>query len=265
VTVHSGYWEHLTAPDLAVLETETTVALLPVAAVEQHGPHLPLGTDAIISDGLVEGLLARPPDAARVLVLPSLRIGHSPEHADFDGTLSLDHPALLASWEAAAAGVARCGVRKLVLLNTHGGQTALVDLAAVRLRRRHGMLVARGNYFRFAFPPDLFSSDELAHGLHGGEVETSLMLHLRPDLVRLEALQDFAGLPGELAARHTLLGAERPVGIGWLARDLHPAGVCGNARNADAERGARAMTHLIDCLRTLCEELAAMPLARLAP
>src|SRR5690606_39218797 len=128
-------------------------------------------------------------------------------------------------------------------LNTHGGQKALVDLVALRLRAELGMLVARATYFAFGSPPGLFETDELVHDLHGGEVETSLMLHLRPDLVRLTELRDFRGLPHDLGARHRVLGVEKPVGIGWLSGDLHPQGVVGNALRADEARGAKQLAY----------------------
>lgn len=261
--MNSGYWEDLTTTDLDGMDPEITLALLPLAAVEQHGPHLPLGTDAMIAEALVAALLERPPDGVHVLALPLQRLGHSPEHHGYAGTLTIAHEPLLAVWESIAAGVAAVGLRKLILLNTHGGQTALVDLAAVRLRAHLGMMVARVNYGRLGLPEGLFDDDEIAHGLHGGEVETSLMLHLRPELVRREALSDVSGLPAQLAARHTLLGVERPVGIGWLASDLDASGISGNAARADAARGGEALRHLTLRLRTLCAEIATTPLSLL--
>ena len=137
-------------------------------------------------------------------------------------------------------------------------------LLAVRMRAAHAMLVARASYFRLGTPPGLFEADELANGIHGGEVETSLLLALRPDLVRREGLADFAGLPGRWQTRSRLLGVEKPVGIGWLAQDLHGQGVCGNAARADAERGEALLEHLAQGLDRLVEEMAATPLSMLA-
>jgi creatinine amidohydrolase len=254
----------MTSGDFADLDAEHTVALLPVAAVEQHGPHLPLGTDALIAAGLVAAALDRLSEPTRALVLPELEVGHSPEHADFPGTLSAELETALALWSDVARGVAAAGLRKLVILNTHGGQSALVHLAAVRLRAELGLLVVRANYFAFGAPDGLFDPEELRHGLHGGEVETSLMLHLHPRLVRTEKLRDFEGLPARLAARNVLLGAEKPIGFGWLSRDLHPAGVCGNAARADAARGRAYLDFLADRLAELLAEVAATPLTLLS-
>jgi creatinine amidohydrolase len=261
--VRSGYWQDCTTVDFAGLDPERTVALLPVAAVEQHGPHLPLSTDAVINDGLVRAALAVPPAAATLLVLPAMAVGLSTEHTAFAGTLTIADRTLADAWTDIGRSVARAGIRKLIILNTHGGQKALVDIVAVRLRAELGMLVVRATYFAFGSPAGLFSGPELAHDIHGGEVETSLMLHLRPDLVRTAALADYRGLPQRLAERHDWLGAEKPIGIGWLSQDLHPEGVCGNAARADAARGATQLGHLATALARLVDEVAAMPLSTL--
>ena len=259
--MQSGYWQDRTTADFRHVDPEATVALLPVAAVEQHGPHLPLSTDAVINEGLVRAALPRIPANVALLVLPALTVGLSPEHASFGGTLSIADSTLADAWTDVGRSVARAGVRKLVILNTHGGQKALVDLVAMRLRAELGMLVARATYFAFGSPPGLFDAAESAHDIHGGEVETSLMLHLNPGLVRRDALADFQGLPHELAARNRVLGAEKPVGIGWRAEDLNASGACGNAARADAAKGAKHLAYLAEQLATLVVELAATPLA----
>ena len=258
--MRSGYWQDLTTADFGRVDAEATVALLPVAAVEQHGPHLPLATDAIINEALVRAALERTPAGVKLLVLPAQIVGLSPEHSSFAGTLSIRDTTLLDAWTDIGRSVARTGVRKLIVLNTHGGQKALVDLLAVRLRSELGMLVARTTYFAFGALPGLFDPAEVVHDIHGGEVETSLLLHINPDLVRTAAVADFKGLPHELAARNKLLGAEKPVGIGWRAEDLHPAGACGNAARADGRRGAQHLSYLADRLAALVGEVAATPL-----
>ncbi len=257
----SGYWQELTTCDFAGLDPEKAIALLPVAAIEQHGPHLPLATDALINAGIVTEAMQRLPDDLSVLVLPALTVGSSLEHTAFAGTLSIDAETLLATWRQLGACVARAGIRKLVILNTHGGQTALVDVAALQLRADHAMLVARANYLRFGVPAELFSVEELAEDIHGGLVETSLMLHLRPDLVRRDAIEEFTGLARELAARNDELGVERPVGIGWMSQDLHPSGACGNAAGAEAGRGKAYLEHIADALVRLLAEVTATPLS----
>lgn len=259
--VHSSFWSDLKSRDLRNVDAEQTVALLPVSATEQHGPHLPLGTDAMIAEGLVAATLRRVTDG--LLVLPAASVGHSLEHVDFAGTLSIAAESLLAAWIDIGRSVARGGVRKLIVLNTHGGNTPLVQLVALRLRQELGMLVVRANYFAFGCPPGLFADDELRHGIHGGEMETSLMLHLRPALVDLASAENFAALTHHLACRHQLLGPEKPVGFGWMSQDLHAQGVCGNAAQADARRGAALLDHLAAKLAILVEEVRNTPLATL--
>jgi creatinine amidohydrolase len=261
--LRSGYWQDCTTKDFGEVDPERTVAVLPVAAIEQHGPHLPLSTDAVINDGLVRATLVRLPPRPAVLVLPALSVGSSPEHASFPGTLGVAAATLADAWTDVGRSVARAGVRKLVILNTHGGQKSLVDLVAVRLRAELGLLVARATYFAFGVPPGVFDATEAAHDIHGGEVETSLMLHLAPQLVRMDKAENFRGLPHELAATNEVLGAEKPVGIGWLAEDLHPLGVCGNAARASAQSGAKHLDHLAGRLATLLAEVAAAKLAAL--
>ena len=258
--MRSGYWQDLTTTDFGRIDPEATVALLPVAAVEQHGPHLPLSTDAVINDAIVRATLERVPATPAVLVLPAQNVGLSPEHTSFAGTLSVRDTTLLDAWTDLGRSVARTGIRKLILFNTHGGQKTLVDLLAMRLRAELGMLTVRATYFGFGALPDLFDPAETAHDIHGGEVETSLMLHIRPDLVRTAALANFTGLPQELGAKNRVLGAEKPVGIGWRAEDLNPAGACGNAARADGRRGAQHLAYLAERLAALIGEVAATPL-----
>jgi creatinine amidohydrolase len=261
----SGFWRDLATTDFAAVDAESTVAVLPVAAVEQHGPHLPLGTDALINDGILRAALPRIPPTLTALVLPPLEVGASLEHERFAGTLSARVETLLKLWTDVGRSVAAAGVRKLVIFNTHGGQKAIVDLVALELRAGFGMLVARASYFAFGVPPGLFDPQEAALGIHGGELETSLMLHLNPALVRRDALRVVPGLRQRLAARPgALVGVEKPIGIGWLAGDLNAEGVCGNAANADAARGAVLLEHYATKLASLVAELAATPLSTLA-
>lgn len=256
------HWSDLCTADFAALDPQTTVAVLPVSATEQHGPHLPLSTDAVINDGVLRAAMARLCDAtaASVLLLPPLAVGDSLEHSAFAGTLSIDSEALMGLWLSVGRSVARAGVRKLVIFNSHGGQKAHVDLVALRLRVECRMLVVRAHSFALGKPADLFDVDELAHGIHGGAVETSLMLHLRPDLVRLSALQAFPSLGQRLAASGGLLGVEKPVGFGWMAQDLNPDGACGDTTQASAEKGARLLDHQATQLASLLQQVVELPL-----
>ncbi len=259
--IRTGFWQDLTTDEFAGLDPEQTVALLPLSAIEQHGPHLPLATDALIAQGLVQAAMDRIEHG--LLVLPAMPFGHSLEHVAYAGSLSVAAESLLAAWTDLGRSVARAGLRKLILLNTHGGNTPLIQLTALRLRQEMEMLVVRANYFAFGTPPGLFPEDEMRHGIHGGEMETSLMLHLHPALVRREAMADFPALTHEMGRRNLLLGPEKPVGFGWMSQDLSEQGVSGHAARADAQRGAMLLEHLAQRLAILVQEVKATPLSTL--
>ncbi len=262
---HVRSWLDLTTRDVAALSGRQCVAVLPVGAVEQHGPHLPLGTDSFIAEGIVERALALvSANDVEILKLPLQQLGHSPEHGDFPGTLSQEAETLLASWTKIGADLCRSGVRRLVIFNAHGGQPQVVDLVAQRLRSRHAMLVVRANYMAWPLPEGLVDPDEIAHGHHGGTLETSIMLALRPDLVRMDEAGDFASSARILAAEHRRFGHGGRLGFAWQAQDLNPAGVVGNAAAADAHTGERLIAHHARRLAELIADAAAFDLSRLA-
>lgn len=249
------HWEHLTTTEFADGACRDAVAVLPVAAIEQHGPHLPLGTDAILTDGILDAALDRLPDGVDVLRLPTQRVGLSPEHAGFPGTLTLDAETVIAQWAAIGRSVSRTGIRRMVLLNGHGGQTAPVDLVALRLRAETGMTVVRATYFALIGDDPALDERERRFGWHGGLVETALMLAIRPDLVRSERLDDFRSAAEAVAARHSTLRVEGDTGIAWMAEDLGPSGATGNAAAATPEIGARLLNQVAGRLAALLSEL----------
>ncbi len=261
--LHSGYWSDLTTTDLAEVDPEAVIALLPVGATEQHGPHLPLGTDTMINRGIVARLLERLPDEPTLLVLPTMPLGDSAEHGDFPGTLSLSAELMIGIWSELGAAVAEAGLRMLMILNSHGGQTQIVDIVAQRLRMEWGMLVARTSYFHLGTPDGLFDAAELEHGLHGGAVETSLMLHLHPELVRREALADFESASLGMVRDYEMLRPEGPGAFAWASQDLHPSGATGDATGASAEAGARLLAHIVERLIVLLKDLRRAPLSLL--
>jgi len=257
-------WLHLTSEDVARLDRARTVAVLPVGATEQHGRHLPLGTDTAIAEGIVRAAVERLPDETPVVLLPTQAIGTSPEHEDLPGTLSLDAEILLGAWTAIGAGLVRQGLRKLAIVNAHGGQPQVVNLVAQRLRSRHAMLVVRADVTAWPLPDGLVGADELAHGHHGGLVETSIMLALAPELVRMDRAADFASAARRLAARHRRFGHGGRLGFAWQAGDLNPEGVVGNAAAADATVGRRIVEHHAARLSELIADASDFPLDELA-
>jgi creatinine amidohydrolase len=240
-----------------------TVAILPIGAIEQHGPHMPVWVDSCINELLLDKALELMPRTMPVLAMPLQSVGKSNEHAAFSGTLSLSHETLVAMLVELGEGVHQAGIRRLILLNSHGGQPQVMDIVARELRIRHTMLVVNAAWFNMGMPAELFSASECRHGIHGGEVETSLMLHLRPDLVDMARAQNFVSLGQEMEEEFDMLTIEGRFGFGWQAQDLNPWGVCGNAAAADAERGEILAQHLVETFAHLVSEVARFPLDRL--
>lgn len=248
--------------DVAAADTGR-IAVLPVAAVEQHGPHLPLGTDAMIMEGYLARVFERLPEDIDVRFLPSLTVGTSGEHIAFPGTLTLAPETLLRLIADLGDSVARAGCRKLVLLNSHGGNSSVLDIAARELRLRHRMLCVPVSWQRFGYPDGLFSAEELQHGIHGGAVETSLMLAFRPDLVRQDQIENFPSASIAMARDNNWLGAGRPVGFGWLAQDLSASGAMGNASLASAENGEACADYGATAFIELLRDVESFDLAQL--
>jgi creatinine amidohydrolase len=238
------HWSTLKSPDFAQLDLPRCIAVLPVAAVEQHGPHLPLNVDATLVDGVVDATLPHLPAAQPVLFLPTQSVGFSPEHTRFAGTLTLKAETVIRLWTELAESVAQTGVKKLVLLNSHGGQVGLLDVVARDLRARLGMLVYSVNWFNLPLTGDddkpvndLFSAEEHRFGIHAGEIETSMMLALKPEQVDMAKAQNFHSTSQDRAAKFSILGDGRSAKLAWQMQDYNPQGAVGNAAAATADKG----------------------------
>ncbi|GHE20212.1 creatininase family protein [Halomonas urumqiensis] len=240
------HWQSLTSHELAALPRES-VAVMVLGAIEQHGAHLPLSTDLDIGQGLLDAALLELPERFPLVILPPMAVGASDEHLNFPGTLSLAPELAIATLEAYGEAVARAGLSRLVLLNSHGGNKAVMDLAALKLRRRLDLLVVKVHYMRMPLPDNLpgdgLPADELRHGLHGGAIETAMMRHLAPRKVRLEQLSHVVSRGQTMADQDMRLGPEGEAAFAWLAEDLHPGGVVGDARLGTAEIGKRLVAH----------------------
>ncbi|MEQ8966537.1 MAG: creatininase family protein [Azospirillaceae bacterium] len=257
------YWHELTTKDFAALDAERTIAVLPVAAIEQHGPHLPVWVDDRINRGILDAALAAMPDDLAVLVLPAQHVGKSDEHDAFPGTLSLSAETLIRVWSEIGESVWRAGVRKLVLFNSHGGQPQVSEIVARDLRVRLGMFVVSVHWGRLGVPEGLFSKEEEIHGIHGGGIETAMMMHLAPDLVVEAERRNFPPISIEMARDYVHLMPEGNVSFGWQAQDLNPAGACGDASDADAERGRQLVEHAAAELVNLLQDVDRFPLGAL--
>ncbi len=260
-------FEELTSADLAALQPQLggAVAVLPIAAVEQHGAHLPLGTDAHLADAMVETVIPKLPEDLAATFLATFRLGKSTEHEGFPGTISLDWQTMSSALIEIGEGLADAGFRRLVIVNAHGGNSPVMDTAALELRRRRAMLVATCSWLRFGYPPGLLPQEEIDLGIHGGAVETALMLHFRPELVRREKIERFETLQARLAERHTHLRAHGRLGFGWMSGDLNRQGVVGDARLATAEIGRAIAEHQADAFVAFLRDVVAFNMDDLAP
>jgi creatinine amidohydrolase len=242
------FWADLSTRDFArrleTGEAARTIAVLPVAAIEQHGPHLPLSVDTVLVDGVVAASLAHLAPALPVLFLPTQAIGLSPEHARFPGTLTLKTETILRLWTDLGESVAAAGVRKLVLFNAHGGQVSVMDIVARDLRSRLDLLVYSVSWFNLplldAQGQDVnarFSAQEHRFGIHAGDIETSMMLALDPTHVDMTQARDFHSTSQDRAQQFEILGNGKSAKLGWQMQDYNPAGAVGNAAVATAEKG----------------------------
>ena len=263
----SRFWAELSTRDFAALkrsgQVDQVVAVLPVAAVEQHGPHLPLSVDATLLQGVIDAALPHLGPEVPALFLPPQNIGLSTEHESFGGTLTLSPATVIALWTELGACVARAGVKKLLLFNSHGGNVAVMDIVARELRQRHGLLVYSASWFSLPQPPEvqgLFSAQEHRFGIHAGDIETSMMLHLAPHTVHMQHAQNFRSTSQDRAERFAILGNGKSAKMGWAIEDYHASGAVGQADAATADKGRAVVQAAGAALAALLAEVAALPL-----
>ncbi|MEX0627879.1 MAG: creatininase family protein [Cucumibacter sp.] len=255
------FFDDVTDPSLAAFVGARTVGVLPVAATEPHGPHLPTTTDCDIARGHLASLRNYLPPDLSVAILPLQEVGYSIEHAAFPGLRNREPEELLADWGEIAADFHRVGGRRLVIVSSHGGNSPVVDILIRRLRVRLAMLAIGTAWMRFGQPEGLFDNLELQIGIHGGDIETSLMLHYAPEKVRTERWQKFT----EFAPTNTEVTPFGPHRFGWMSQDLNPYGVVGNAAAATAEKGAASARQALEGFAKLLTEAAAFDLELLRP
>jgi creatinine amidohydrolase len=258
-------WMEMTWQEVAEAGAATArwIAVLPLAAVEQHGPHLPLGVDTFIAEAYLARVRNILPDELPVTFLPVQRIGVSVEHLAYPGTLSLSAATAIAAWTELGESLARAGLRKLVLITSHGGNVAAMELVARDLRTRFRMLAITVGWHRFGYPENTFSSEEKKHGIHGGDIETSLMLAAMPETVRSEKAPKATPATVDMAREFRWLGAYRPAGFAWMTQDLHATGAIGDATLATAAKGEAALARGAEAFVELLREVDRFDLARL--
>ncbi|GGE24700.1 creatininase [Primorskyibacter flagellatus] len=248
-------WTSYRAPEFDAIDPMTTIAILPTAAVEQHGPHLPVGTDTLIAEGMLAKLREMCPDDLDIRILPVMAVGKSNEHLWAKGTLTLSAATALAAWTEIGLSVARAGIRKIVIANSHGGNLDLISILSRELRVEAGMLAVKCQWGNFGQPEGMYTEHERKYGIHGGDVETSLMLAFNPETVDMSKAKNFRS-----AAETSPIPPTGPVSRGWIASDLNADGTVGDASLGTAEKGRATAAHQVAGFIGMLRDVEGMPL-----
>ncbi|OYR21759.1 creatininase family protein [Brucella thiophenivorans] len=241
------------------------IVVLPLGAHEQHGPHLPFETDTIIAEGIVARVNEALPASLNVNFLPVQPIGYSIEHMDVEGTQSLAFSEAINQWIGMGENLHAGGIRKLVMLNAHGGNSPLMTIVATELRNRLDMLTVATSWTRFGLPEGLITPEDKSLDIHGGFIETSVMLALRPDLVDMTKAENFSNKQSDFTNEFKHLRAYGPHAFGWKINDLNTQGVAGNASAATAEAGEKILAHAVSGFIELLQDVDQFDLARFTP
>jgi creatinine amidohydrolase len=247
---------YLTWKQVDALPRDSTLLVLPTAAIEQHGHHLPLATDTLINNLLLGHALSKLPADLSAYALPPVHYGKSNEHAGFPGTLSVSASTFMAVLHDLGASLSGAGFQKLVLYNTHGGNTALIDVMARDLRAEFGLRTfALHGSGGISF--EGLNAQEKAYGFHAGEVETALLLASVPELVDRSAYT--VNYIADISKPEMLLPENAPATFAWLTRDIASSGVMGDPRPATAENGARWLDEAATRLAAALQAMARYP------
>ena len=258
MTYRKIWWNDFSALDFHGLDPMKTIAVFPVAAIEQHGPHLPVGTDTIINQGHLDLLVERVPEDLDIRILPVQAVGKSNEHIWQKGTVSGTATNLIEAWTQIGLEIARTGIRKVVFVNSHGGNVSMLDIVARELRVQAGMLAVKAGWSHF-WPKDIYSDVENRYGIHGGDSETSLVMHFRPELVQLDRLQDFPSVAQRDEQQYKYMRPTGMLSYAWIASDIHPKGAAGEASKATADKGRITVETAVDGFIELLREVESYP------
>lgn len=253
-------WADYRTTEFQDIDPDKVIAILPTAAIEQHGPHLPVGVDTMIAEGMLDELRAECPEDLDIRILPVQAVGKSNEHLHAKGTLTLSAENALRIWTEIGLSVSRASVRKIVIVNSHGGNLDLISILARELRVQAGMLAVKCQWGNFGAPEGLYSERETQFGIHGGDRETSLVLHFKPHLVDMSAAEDFVS-----TAEAAMIPPIGPVSYGWISSDLNPSGTVGEANLATERKGRMTAKHQVAGFIQLLRRVRDCPISAFAP
>jgi creatinine amidohydrolase len=246
---------YLTTEDVRALDKERAAVVLVIAAIEQHGPHLPTVTDVVLGTSILALALERLDPSVQLWVLPPLAYGRSVEHERFAGTVTLSQETLSAIVHDIADSVARSGFRRLVLFNSHGGNVSVLETVARDVRRRTSLMVFPFSMFRIGLTYPPISAVEAEWGTHAGEWETSMMLALTPELVDMERAERAHGY-ATFAQAPEHVGLLGPIPFAWSTDDVSATGAIGDPRAATVERGRDIIELSVEKVALALEEIS---------
>ena len=249
----TNFWNNLTTIEISKL-SRNTIIIVPFSAIEQHGPHLPVSTDKIILDRILEKLCTKNNKNKDFVVLPNLSIGSSSEHSSFEGTLSVNSLNYINFCLNYLESIFSKKFHKFIFLNSHGGQTSHIEIIAKELKTKFNKSkIIKANYFLFSGYEDIISTNELTYGYHGGDFETSLMLYLANEKVRTDKISK-----GKLSPdykNNKIIGFEKNIKLQWDTQNISKSGIIGNPQNASSIKGQKITKVAISTLEKIIKEL----------
>ena len=249
----TNFWNNLTTKEISKL-SRNTVIIVPFSAIEQHGPHLPVSTDKIILDRILEKLCTKNKKNKDFVVLPNLCIGSSSEHSSFEGTLSVNSLNYINFCLNYLESIFSKKFYKFIFLNSHGGQTSHIEIIAKELKTKFNKSkIIKANYFLFSGYEDIISTNELTYGYHGGDFETSLMLYLAKEKVRINKISK-----GKLSPDYNnkkIITFEKNIKLQWDTKDISKSGIIGNPQNASSIKGQKLTKVAISTIEKIIKEL----------
>ena len=249
----------LSALQLSAELSKDSIVVLPLGAIEQHGPHLPLNTDFVVADAVSRAAVEKFGAETNAWLLPTLPFTKSNEHAWAAGTMWLSATTMMSVIDDIGRCVASTPAKKLMFINGHGGNSALMAMMNRELRLKYGLQTFLAHPHMPADQGGSSAESELGMGVHGGVDETSVMLHLRPDLVDMSLA--VRHVPEGLAKNEQVKFGGR-VAFGWLSNDFFPEGHIGDPTGASAELGARMFAGAVESLGGAMKEISRFDFGR---